>query len=202
MAPVASALQKLQPKLQCVEMPPLRQILAQPQLPYTYDCRIDDVYCEPVLVLHSSGSTGRPKLVVMTHGTLATYDIRDFPTVPNRVNYDVTILDFKSPGSLLYESFPPFHIAGFIFKIVVPLYTETSIVFGPPLRPPSGTLTSQILQSQKNIRGLVLPPPVLEELYKDDNAAEFLKQLELVILAGGPLAEVVGNEVSRYTAVC
>ena len=199
---VVSALRKLKPGLICEKLPSIEDILAQPAPPYVYDCRFDDVCRDPILILHSSGSTGRPKPVVMTNGTFATCDVRDFPIVPNRVNYDITTLDFQLPNSLIYEPFPPFHIAGFIFKILVPLYTHTSPIFGPSLRPPSGPLAAQVLQSLENIRALILPPTVIEDLCGDLQAVKSLAKLEFICFAGGPLAEAVGDEISKHTAVC
>ena len=200
--PVAAALKRLQSGLRYEMLPPLADLLVQPAPIYAYDYRFEDMYREPILIIHSSGSTGRPKPVEMTHGTFAIYDGRDFPTVAERINWDITILDFPKPDSLMYEPFPPSHVAGFIFKVVVPLYTQTSIIYGPPLRPPSGPLAIQILKSQKNIRAMILPPTVIEELYHDENAVRLLESLDFICFAGGPLAKVVGEDIIKHTAVC
>ena len=202
MEPVVVSLQNLQSNLHCKKLPSIEDIFSQPAPPYLYNYRFQDVHREAILILHSSGSTGRPKPVVMTHSTFAVYDVRDFPTVPGRVNYDISILDFPQPSSLIYEPFPLFHIAGFIYKVVVPLYTNTSPIFGPPLRPPSGPLAAQILQAQANIRCLILPPTVIEELHKDPQAIQLYRKLEIVCFAGGPLAKAVGEEIAKHTAVC
>ena len=68
------AIQELQPDMKGIEMPSLDAILAQQAPPYAYDHLFEEVFHEPILVLHSSGSTGKPKAVVMTHGTFAIYD--------------------------------------------------------------------------------------------------------------------------------
>ena len=122
--------------------------------------------------------------------------------MPDRLNYDITILDFPYTDSLIYEPFPPFHIAGFIYKIMLPLYTRTRPVFGPTLRPPSGGLSIEILQSKRGIRGLILPPTVIEDFHKDPQAVKLYEGLDLVCFAGGPLAERVGDEISKHVALC
>ena len=123
-----------------------------------YQPEFDEAVDDPIVVLQSSGSTGLPKPVVMTHGTFAVMDNdRNFPTVPGRKNHDITLFDFDGAESRIYEPFPPFHVGGFFYKIVLPLYTHTIPVFGSPLRPPSGALVATILK-QQHLRGCILPP--------------------------------------------
>ncbi|KAH8665697.1 putative NRPS-like enzyme [Tricladium varicosporioides] len=200
--PVANILQAALPGLQCGQIPSLDELLAAPATDYSYDLKYEDVFREPILILHSSGSTGQPKPVVNTHGTFATYDVRDWPTVPGCVNHDgLATLRFSQPNSRIYDVFPPFHIAGFMTKVMVPLYNLTAPIFGPPLRPPSGALAAEMIRLHKP-RGAVLPPSISEQLYHEQGGAELLKQLDVLLFAGGPLPQVVGDELSKYTTLC
>lgn len=164
--------------------------------------KFDEAVRQPVVVLHSSGSTGLPKPVVMTHGTFTIMDNdRNFPTVAGRKNHDLTIWDFDGTSGRIYEPFPPFHLAGFLNKVIVPLYTTAIPVFGPPLRPPSGALVAAIMQQQK-IRGCILPPFVVEQLLHEPNGVDFFKQLDIVCYAGGPLSQATGDTISKVTMIC
>ena len=164
--------------------------------------KFDEAVRQPVVVLHSSGSTGLPKPVVMTHGTFTIMDNdRNFPTVAGRKNHDLTIWDFDRTPGRIYEPFPPFHLAGFFNKVVVPLYTTAIPVFGPPLRPPSGPLVADIMLQQK-IRGCILPPSVVEQLLQEPNGLDYFKQLDIVCYAGGPLSQATGDTINRVTTIC
>ena len=162
----------------------------------------DEAVRQPIVVLHSSGSTGLPKPVVMTHGSFNIMDNdRNFPTVPGRKNHDFTRWDFDGTPGRIYDSFPPFHLAGFFNKIVVPLFTTAIPIFGPPLRPPSGALVADIMQQQK-VRGCFLPPSVVEQLLHEPNGLDYFKQLDMVWYAGGPLSQAAGDAISRVTTIC
>nr|ARJ54151.1 nonribosomal peptide synthetase [Ramalina conduplicans] len=171
-----------------------------PVVPYQPD--FDEAVDDPIVVLHSSGSTGLPKPVVMTHGTFAVMDNdRNFPTVPGRKNHDLTLFDFDGAESRIYEPFPPFHVGGFFYKIVLPLYTRTIPVFGPSLRPPSGALVATILK-QQHVRGCILPPAVAEQLLHEPDGLDCFKQLDVFCYAGGPLSQATGDIISSVTSVC
>ncbi|TVY78270.1 Non-canonical non-ribosomal peptide synthetase FUB8 [Lachnellula suecica] len=199
---VAKNLQTALPDLLCEEFLSLEELLAVPAREFIYDLKYEDVYREPVLILHSSGSTGQPKPVVHTHGTFATYDVRDWPTVAGRINHDgLTTLRFAETDSCIYDVFPPFHIAGFLTKVMVPLYNLTAPIFGPPLRPPSGALAAEMIRLHKP-RGAVIPPSITEQLYHEHDGADLFKTLDVLLYAGGPLPQVVGDEISKYTTLC
>ncbi|KAE9367390.1 putative NRPS-like enzyme [Stipitochalara longipes BDJ] len=200
--PVAKTLQGAVSGLQCEQLPSLNELLAASASEYTYDLKYADVYREPILILHSSGSTGQPKPVVHTHGTFATYDVRDWPTVPGRINHDgLCTLRFSQPDSRIYDAFPPFHIAGFMTKVMVPLFNLTAPIFGPPLRPPSGALAAEMIRLHRP-RGAIIPPSITEQLYHEHGGIDLFKQLDVLLFAGGPLPQVVGDEISKHTTLC
>ncbi|KAL8793203.1 MAG: hypothetical protein Q9195_004233 [Heterodermia aff. obscurata] len=188
--------------IQCATVGSLDSLLEAngPSFPFGPD--FDEAVRQPVVVLHSSGSTGIPKPVVMTHGTFAIADNdRNFPRVPNRENHDLTVWDFHGASGRIYEPFPPFHLAGFFNKIMVPIFTNAIPIFGPPLRSPSGNLTAEIML-QQTVRGCILPPFVAEQLLHESDGLEFFKKLDVFIYAGGPLSQATGNAISSVTTVC
>ena len=169
---------------------------------FPYHFTFDEAVRHPIVVLHSSGSTGLPKPVVMTHGTFAVIDNdRNFPTVPGRKNHDLTIWDFDGTPGRIYAPFPPFHLAGFQNKVMVPLFTYAIPVYGPPLRPPSGALVAHIIEQQR-VRGCLLPPSVAEQLLHEPNGLECVKSLDIFCYAGGPLSPATGDAISEVTSLC
>jgi acyl-coenzyme A synthetase/AMP-(fatty) acid ligase len=188
--------------MQCEQLPSLDELLAAPTAEYVYDLKFADVYREPILVLHSSGSTGQPKPIINTHGTFATYDVRDWPTVPGRSNHDcLGTLRFSDPHARIYDLFPPFHLSGVNTRLLCPLYNLTAPIFGPPLRPPSGALAAEMIRLHKP-HGVVIPPSLLEQLYHEQGSAELFQQLDVLVTGGGPLPQVVGDEISKHTTLC
>lgn len=169
---------------------------------FPFKISFDEAVLHPIVVLHSSGSTGLPKPVTMRHGSFAVMDNdRKFPKVPGRKNHDLTVWDFDGAVGRIYEPFPPFHLAGFFNKIMIPLYTNAIPIFGPPARPASGALVAEIMQQQK-LRGCLLPPSVAEKLLHESNGLEFFKQLDVFCYAGGPLSASTGDAISKVTTVC
>lgn len=156
---------------------------------------------EPIVILHSSGSTGIPKPVTMTNGSLAANDNdRNFPTIPGRRNQDLTTWDFLS-GSNIYAPFPPFHMGGFLFNIMVPIFANTISIFGPATRLPSGGLVAQVLRCL-DVKGCLLPPNIVADLYNEPDGPELLKSLSLLNYTGGPLPEPIGNELIQHVTLC
>ena len=202
MTPLVDGIRTAQPSYQFLAIASLDELLEATARPFPYNLTFEEAVRHPIVVLHSSGSTGMPKPVVMTHGSFATVDNdRNFPTVPGRKNHDLTIWDFQGTIGRIYEPFPPFHLAGFMNKIMVPLYTHTIPVFGPPLMPPSGALVAEIMQQQE-LRGSILPPAVVEQLLDEPNGLEYFKKLEVLCFAGGPLSQAVGDQISKVTILC
>ncbi|KAI9745626.1 MAG: hypothetical protein M1818_001160 [Claussenomyces sp. TS43310] len=202
LAPLIEGIRAKRQGLNCMVIESLDEMLAALAQSFPYEKTFEEAVDDPVVVLHSSGSTGMPKPVVMTHGTFAATDNdRNFPGVEGRKNHDLTVWDFNGAPGRLYEPFPPFHLTGFFNKVMVPVFSHTIPVYGPPLRPPSGTLVAEILQ-QQDVRGSILPPVVVEQLLHEPDGLEYLKKLDVLCFAGGPLSQAAGDEIVKYTLLC
>ena len=83
-----------------------------------------------------------------------------------------------------------------------PIYSEAaSPVFGPALRPADGAMVKEIMQYQK-LRGLYLPPAIVEQLLQEPGGVENFKDLDILCYAGGPLATAAGDTISKVTDIC
>jgi thioester reductase-like protein len=177
--------------------------MALPGPLYPYQEEWSQAKAKPIVVLHSSGSTGMPKPVIMAHGTFAVLDNeQNLPIIPGRDKQDLTMWSGKDAASSMYHHiFPPFHLAGFVTSIVVPIFTQATPVLGPPTSVPSGLLISQILKQHK-IRGLFVPPFLAEAVLQEPGGLELIGQLEFLCYAGGPLSEAIGNQLNQVTKLC
>ena len=200
-ASTIEAIKRALPSTEFQLAPSLEQLLSADTRTFKYTEQFELVKNDPILILHSSGSTGSPGPVTLTHATFATYDYREFPKIPGRRNLSCISLDENEAGSRLWETFPPYHLAGFVFKVVLPLFTHIIPVFGPPLRPPSGALTKQVFQSL-DIQCSILPPAIIEELYHEEGGLLLLKNLGVLGFSGGPLSAAIGREIAKYTLLC
>ena len=84
---------------------------------------------------------------------------------------------------------------------MVPSSTNAIPIFGPPLQPPSGQLTAEIML-QKAVRGCILPPFVAEQLLDEPNGLEIFRKLYVFIFAGGPLSQATGDAISGVMTLC
>ena len=199
---IVQALANVQSGLDCYQVPSVDAMLDSTSHVYPWGPSFEEARDDPIVVLHSSGSTGLPKPITMTHGTWSVNDNdRNFPTIPGRRNHDSTVWNMKRSSPRIYEPFPPFHVAGFFNKIMLPVWTDVSIVFGPPLRPPSGALAAEIMRLL-DVHVSLLPPVVAEELYHEPGGPQLLKKLDILCYAGGPLSQAIGDELVKHVVLC
>lgn len=137
----------------------------------------------------------------MTHGTFAVIDNdRNLPTVDGRKNQDFALFDFAGSHGRYFSSFPPFHLGGFWFLIIIPIYYTATVVLGPTDKPPTGQVVSQIMR-QFLVRALFCPPSIYEQLVQEPEGLQQVKQLDFLTYAGGPLSTTTGNLLSQLTDV-
>lgn len=189
------------PDLDCETIPTLTELLDAPETEYSYDFMFDQLRSEPILILHSSGSTGHPKPIIWTHGSIATLDYRDWPSVEGRRNHDFAAsLTFSKQEPRLLDFFPPFHAGAIMFRVLTPIWNSTIPIFSPALRPPSGHLAAQIMRDLKP-DGLILPPSICEQLLQEHDSEDLFRSLEFLMYGGGPMSKEVGSKITAWTTV-
>ncbi|KAI9794020.1 MAG: putative NRPS-like protein biosynthetic cluster [Peltula sp. TS41687] len=195
MTPKVKELQRHMSGLNCIPVPALDEVLNATSEHYPYEETFEQSMWKPILVLHSSGSTGPPKAIVMNHGTFAAIENdRSLPQVPGRKIQSFASWDFNGGGKL-YSPFPPFHLGGFISYVVIPVFSDSaSLVLGPPLAPPNGSLTNEIMKYQK-LRAIFCPPIVIDQLMQEPTGFERLSRLDFLVYAGGPLSPSTGDRL-------
>ncbi|KAF2237267.1 putative NRPS-like enzyme [Viridothelium virens] len=188
--------------LKCLQLETVDELLEHRADRFEWAPSFEQAKDDPILVLHSSGSTGYPKPIISTHRSFTVIDNdHKFPGVAGRINNDFSLWDFKVENARMYDAFPPFHLAGFAAKVMVPLYFNVSNVFGPSLRPPSGALTIEIIQTL-DVIGAYLPPVIVEQIFREPNGLSVLKRLHVLCYAGGPLSPDVGDELAKSITIC
>ncbi|KAF2650089.1 acetyl-CoA synthetase-like protein [Lophiostoma macrostomum CBS 122681] len=180
------------------------ETLVQPDIPdFPWERHYDEAKWDPILILHSSGSTGPPRPIYMNHATFAVGDNdRNLPTVPGRVNQNWSLWDSpQGTKEHFFSPFPPFHLAGFSSMVMLPIYySNASLVLGPPTRPATGQLVSEIMD-HFTLRSIFCPPIIAEQLVQA-GGLDKCKSLKFLLYAGGPLSQETGDALSKVTDVC
>ena len=84
----------------------------------------------------------------------------------------------------------------------MPAFSSTATpILGPPLRPPSGFLASDILNSQ-DVRALFVPPTIVEQLLDEPQGLEKCQKMDFVCYAGGPLSQSAGDSLKDTVDLC
>jgi len=170
-SPIITGIEAGNPDITCTAVGTLDEMI-QDTPRYHFNETFETAAGKPVVILHSSGSTGAPKPITMYHGTFAYLDNdHNRPSVPGRRNQDFTVYDMEGK---LFHIFPPFHLAGFVSTIVGPIFGKVAVVLGPSGRPPTGELVTDILKHQ-NLKGLFVPPSVIEQMTKQLGTVESFK---------------------------
>ncbi|KAJ5673778.1 hypothetical protein N7462_009217 [Penicillium macrosclerotiorum] len=202
MRSVAKDLQKFDPSISCKQVPSMADLLNSDAMPYPFESSWKDIKDVNCLVLHSSGSTGQPKLVYITHYSFSCTDNDGKIPVPKgRRPQNAALFNF-SPAGRFYSAFPPYLMAGVQSTTLLPAFSQgATVVMGPPMLPPSGLLVTTIMKQQE-IRGLFVPPPIIEQWVIDPHAYEQAEELDFVLYSGGLLNRSIGNRLDEVTDVC
>lgn len=79
--------------------------------------------------------------------------------------------------------------------------SKTSLVTGPPLVIPNGSLVNEIMMRQK-LKAIYAPPSIIEQVMDEPEGFDRLKELEFLIYTGGPLSASVGDRLCRELDLC
>ncbi|KAG2133342.1 putative aminoadipate reductase [Suillus clintonianus] len=142
--------------------------------------------------IHSSGSTGFPKPIPITNQS--AIDWCATPCIADNIGV-------LTPIRVAAASAPPFHGAGVLTQLLLPIASLSSVSIYPPasFHDPSAAPiipnSQNILESVLNTQSTALwaMPFFIERWAFDPNAIDILKTLEYVVYTGGPLASKAGN---------
>ncbi|KZP16286.1 putative aminoadipate reductase [Athelia psychrophila] len=142
--------------------------------------------------LHSSGSTGFPKPVPQTSRTLLGWCSLAY------------IVDLRHVHRLGAMHLPPFHTLAINMQLFAPLSGVAAVALYPPTsrtdhaRPPAAPTTDSVMEHAKRtgVTAVMAVPSFLEAWSLEREGVEWMKALDFVGYAGGPLARKVGDALS------
>lgn len=173
------------------EVPSFLEMLHSSPDYYPYDKSFDEAKDDPILVIHSSGSTGLPRPIQYTHGTFAAHDREHLlPAPADRKKRDISFFEFREEARIYVPS-AFFHLSGFVFYTFHTIFNTATIVIGPPHVPPHVGLIVDIAQ-QQNLRGIMVPPAIMEQLLQEPTGMDIYNHLEFVVHGGAPLSPEIG----------
>lgn len=79
---------------------------------------------------------------------------------------------------------------------VIPVFYDSTVVFGPADKPLSGEFAFQMMK-QPGMRALLCPPSILEEMLLEPECLKHASRLDFIMNAGGPLATTAGDTLSK-----
>ncbi|KIK43137.1 putative alpha-aminoadipate reductase [Suillus luteus UH-Slu-Lm8-n1] len=152
--------------------------IADPPVDQDHDLDLDIVAYN----LHTSGSTGHPKLIPVTH----------------RQWYDQTTRLTSFPGRVVCTPMPMFHTVGLTCLTKYTIGAGCIPVIIESTRPCTGELLCNIL-GRFDGAICVSPPSLLEEIsLMGEGAIQVLSSTYMVLFAGAPLQEPVGNVLASH----
>ncbi|KAL1718564.1 hypothetical protein EV715DRAFT_291172 [Schizophyllum commune] len=155
--------------------------------------KLDDM----LLYLHSSGSTGFPKAIPHTRASMAGWSrlaiIHDLRQYQPRLRFATHML-------------PAFHTFGVYAQLITPLLGGAEVALFQPLStekaqtptdvPPPPTPDSQLEAARTcGCTAMVSVPAFIHQWATSAAALEYLKTLKVLAFGGGPLGEVIGNQL-------
>ncbi|RGP62903.1 acetyl- synthetase [Fusarium sporotrichioides] len=160
--------------------------------PYSYN--FDEVKDRVFLVLHTSGSTGPPKPISFTVECTTTEDTHRLLDDPSNRLWWRLFAD-----SRYFLGMPCYHSAGIWFALFLPIYLNSTVVYGPSDRPLTATIADAV-HKHGHVNGGFYPPSVLEEIVSTQ-ALNAVNQLDFMAFGGGPISQSAGDELSRRTTL-
>ncbi|KAI5827846.1 acetyl-CoA synthetase-like protein [Schizophyllum commune Tattone D] len=155
----------------------------------TVEPKLEDM----LLYLHSSGSTGFPKAIPHTRASMAGWSrlaiIHDLRQYQPRLRFATHML-------------PAFHTFGVYAQLITPLLGGAEVALFQPLVntptdvPPPPTPDSQLEAARAcGCTAMVSVPAFIHQWATSADALEYLKTLKVLAFGGGPLGEVIGNQL-------
>ncbi|KIK65759.1 hypothetical protein GYMLUDRAFT_194612 [Collybiopsis luxurians FD-317 M1] len=143
------------------------------------------------IYLHSSGSTGFPKSILLTHQIIK--DDASLLFIPR-------LRELSSNPVIGTLGLPTFHMMGFCYQVLAPLYGLLTTAILPPVvtKPsvvPTNITPETVLEAAKVIKptGMIAVPTFFHTWAQSDEAVEFLRTLRFLMFGGGPLSPSVAE---------
>ncbi|KAJ7626109.1 putative aminoadipate reductase [Roridomyces roridus] len=151
---------------------------------------LDDI----LLYVHSSGSTGFPKCIPSTHRTVIHISTQD-----------ALVSSARLAPRFAVGALPPFHALGIACSFLFGIITGGTACVYPPAstptsyRPPPAPSAALAITHARNARadGIMAVPALILEWAADDEVVAYLSSLNLLAFSGGPLTQLVGDELVR-----
>ncbi|KAL4885875.1 hypothetical protein BJY04DRAFT_230133 [Aspergillus karnatakaensis] len=161
-----------------LELPPLEQLLNEPQPEYPFYSDYSTLCRETALIVHTSGTTGFPKPIYITHEFLSKTIKNLGISAPKGYITQTSLIANKRCVLLL----PLGHPAGVTFGILLAFFANTTIILPLPSVPPTGEALVSMLT---------------HTLSKDMSLFNIIAaNLEMLVFSGGSLPKVFGDVIA------
>ncbi|GJE99113.1 acetyl-CoA synthetase-like protein [Phanerochaete sordida] len=142
----------------------------------------------PLFYLHSSGSTGFPKPIPLRQ-------VQALQWCRSPVLFDARDHGIRW-GSM---PLPPYHTIGIYMQLFAPIMSGHPVsLYKPqyPAAPPVPTPLNVIRAARvTGATGIAIVPAFLESWAHSEESMEFLKTLDILVYAGGPLSPAIGDQL-------
>ncbi|XEU99844.1 hypothetical protein FSHL1_005131 [Fusarium sambucinum] len=152
----------------------------------------DEALKRHFMILHSSGSTGNPKPISYTLESIMTEDASRLLDQSDGKLWHHELLE-----SRCYVCLPAFHSAGVWFQLILPVYYNMQVVWGPANIPLNPNIAAKVIMTS-GVNGAVFPSSILEAVHETQPGV-LLESLDFVFFAGSPLAIPVGDKIANLT---
>ncbi|KAJ5674190.1 NRPS-like enzyme [Penicillium macrosclerotiorum] len=149
---------------------------------------------DPMFVLHTSGTTGFPRPIFYPYKWgVALGQQRHRTAISGYKPLESTWM-----GKRIVSTTPPFHISFFLVGVILPFYSEATIIYPPATMPPTAKTIAHVAEHLP-IDIVSFLPNNVEDLGSDINLQEtFIKAgIKSIIWGGGPVAQKPGAAVAK-----
>lgn len=155
-----------------------------------------------VFIRHTTITERSPKFRAARSSLIRCWNLMTMGDFSVRFHHFMQVYPYRIAVFIsFYLSNATEQLAGMFAITIMPIFYSSTVTLGPPEKPPSGELVSQTM-SMIRIRGVWSPPSVIEQLVALPGGLDAIGSLDWMFFTGGPLAQSVGDVVSRHTDLC
>ncbi|KAF4556883.1 AMP-binding enzyme-like protein 18 [Elsinoe fawcettii] len=183
-------------------IPDLKDLSQETGEYYPYSKRFDEVKNETLYIIQTSGTTGFPKPLHQTHSAVARFDedVYKAATLPFEQR---PLSSYGYEPHTMINTMPFSWIGGLIVGMIMPLFTNTTIIILPPSVPVPITAEAieAVLQHYPSVDVAVYIPDTIRRLLTTEAGTDHLKGLHQLIFTGAPLEREIGDMLAQHTRV-